>query len=495
MVRLRLLRIGLLVTLALAVSGCGANEQTGSVPAGADFAPASSAVYISGVTDPSSSQWKQADKLLGRFPVREKLLASARKDLQKDDLTWERDVEPALGDELSLVLLDVEDADHNYVFFTKPKDEAKFAKVIEAGDDPQVHRKIDGWTVFADNEQSIDNFVQARSSGDPLSGKDEFRDAMGSLSEKAALRGYVSGESISAALRKEAAAERDTKMFEQFSRSFGKLESLSFSTAAEEDGVAVEAAYSNTKENELGNYEPELDKALPSGALLYFSFGNLEDFFNSVLTSTEQSIPQLKAQRSRIEDALGFELESDLFPLFSKEGAIAVYRGGEPTPNVLLVLSVPDEAKAQRVVDRLAALASLSGESSRTIRVHGVDAKEITIAEAGISVFAAVTDGKAFVTSSKAELERALGDTEKLADDAVYREARDAAGAPGETAGFVYANLEGGLPPLFFKLADLAAPGSITSEVRANTKPLRSAVFYAKQDGKRTSLSGFLTIK
>jgi len=491
---MRFLQIGVLVAIALAVSGCGSDKQAGTVPAGADFAPASSAVYISGVTDPSSSQWEKAETLLGRFPGRDKLLASFRKDLQKEGLSWERDIKPALGDELNLVLLDFEDAEHNYVFFTKPKDEAKFDKFIEAGDDPQVHRKIDGWTVFADNKLSLDNFEQARSSGDSLSDKDEFRDAMGSLSEETTLRGYVGGESIYAALGKEAATDPDAKTFERFSRSFGKLESVSFSTAAEDDGVAVEAAYTNTKEYKIGNYKPELDDALPSGALFYLSFGNLEDVFNSVLTSADQSFPQFKAQRSRIEAALGFELKSDLFPLFSKEGAIAVYRGGELTPNVLFVLRVPDEAKAQRVVDRFAALASLGGETSRTIRVHGVEATEITIAEAGVSVLAAVSDGKAFVTNSKAELEQALGDKKKLADDPVYQEARDVAGGPDETASFVYTNLETGLPYVF-DFAEKDEPGSITPDVRANTKPLRSAVFYAEQDGKRTSLSGFLTIK
>ncbi len=491
---MRLLRIGVLIAIALAVSGCGAKKQAGSVPAGADFAPASSAVYISGVTDPSSSQWGKADKLLGRFPGREKLLASARKDLRKDGLTWERDIKPALGDELSLVLLTFEDADHNYVFFTKPKDEAKFDKFIEAGDDPQVHRKVDGWTVFADNKVSLDHFQQAHSSGDSLSDEGEFRDAMKGLPDDATLRGYVNGESIYALIDREAGTDPEAKTFEQFSKSFGRLESLSFSTAAEDDGVALEAAYTNTKEYDIGNYKPELDDALPSGALLYLSFGNLEDFFNRVLASADENVPQFKAQRSQIESALGFELKSDLFPLFSKEGAIGIYKGGEVAPNVLFVLRVPDEAKAQRVVDRVAALASLSGGTSRTVKVHGVDAKEIIISGAGISIFAVVTDGKAFVTNSKAVLEQALGDTKKLADDAVYQEARDAAGAPDQTASFVYANLEGGLPYVFH-FAELDQPGSITPDMRANTKPLRSAVLYAKQDGKRTSLSGFLTIK
>jgi hypothetical protein len=316
---------------------------------------------------------------------------------------------------------------------------------------------------------------------------------MGSLSE-ATLRGYVSGESLYALIRKEAATDPDAKTFEQFSKSFGRLESLSFSTAAEDEGVAVEAAFTNSKGYDIDNYKPELDDALPSGALLYVSFGNLEDFFNRTLASADESFPQFKTQRSQIEKALGFELETDLFPLFSKEGAIAIYKGGELAPNVLFVLRVPDEAKARKVIDRFAALASLGGETSRTVKVQGVEATEITIAEARLSILATVTDGKAFVTNSKAELEQALGDAKKLADDAVYQEARDAAGAPDETASFVYTNLEAGLPYVF-DFAQMDEPGSITPDVRANTKPLESAVFYAKQDGKRTSLSGFLTIK
>src|SRR5438128_2393069 len=103
---LRALRVGLLVALAFVLAGCGGKSKaSSSLPAGADFAPASSVVYVTGVTDPSSSQWQKAEDLLGRFPGREKLFAEARKELAKDGLSWEKDVKPALGDDLNLVLL------------------------------------------------------------------------------------------------------------------------------------------------------------------------------------------------------------------------------------------------------------------------------------------------------------------------------------------------------------------------------------------------------
>ena len=51
----------------------------------------------------------------------------------------------------------------------------------------------------------------------------------------------------------------------------------------------------------------------------------------------------------------------------------------------------------------------------------------------------------------------------------------------------------------FFGLGDAMSesdsPEAIPPDVRANTKPLQSVLLYTKQDGKRTTISGFLTIK
>ena len=86
----------------------------------------------------------------------------------------------------------------------------------------------------------------------------------------------------------------------------------------------------------------------------------------------------------------------------------------------------------------------------------------------------------------------------KLSDDAVYQEALAASSAPDETSGFVYTNLKVALPLLFGlgdAMSESDSPEAISPDVRANTKPLQSAILYTKQDGKRTTISGFLTIK
>ena len=494
MAAMRVLRVGLLVAVALAAAGCGTKKQPGSVSAGAEFAPASVPLYVSVSTDPNGSQWKAGERLLSKFPGREMLFASARKDLKKQGLDWNRDVKPALPDTVQVVFLDFANNGTDVVGYARPKDEIKFNKLLESGSSPAVHRKIDGWTVFADKSAILDRFASARVSGDSLSSVKSFRDAIAKLPSNAAIRGWVSGSSVQAEIDKQAAKNPSAQQFKQFSQSFGKLESASFSAGAEDQGVNVQAAYQTSNAPKLGNFSSELVGALPSGALVYVSFGNLQDYLNQVVQSADSNLPQFQKQRSQIEQALGFSLKDDLFPLFSKEGAVAVYRGGELLPNVVFALRVPDESKAQRVIDRLAALADLSGGKTATVMVKGVTAKEISDPNSGISVIAAVTGGKAFVTNSKAALEQALGGSKKLSDDSVFRNARQASGAPDKTTGFIYVNLRAGLPYLF-DFAQSSQPGSITPDVRANTKPLDSVFFYGKQDGDRVSVSGFLTIK
>lgn len=499
----RFIRAAALLALAFGVAGCGAkNEASSTVPSGADFAPASSVVYVTGITDPSSDQWQKADELLSHFPGRAKLLGSFKKDLAKDGLTWEGDLKPALGDDLNLALLSYKDADHNYVFFTKPKDEAKFNEVLESGsgDDVQAHRKIDGWTVFADNEKALDNFAAAHANGNALADDDAFKDAMSGMPDDAAIRGYLPGKPITDLIKQEAAKSPDTQDFKNFSDSFGDLRYVGFSSAAEDEGVSVQAAYETSKEMDAPSYDAELDSTLPAGALLYLSFGDIEQNFDRALKSADEQSPEFRNQLEQLQQALGFDLKDDVLPLFSQEGALAVYHGdGEyAVPNILLALRVDDEDKATKLIDRLAAIAGLAGISVRPFSANGAEGKVFSYPEDNLSIYAVVGDGKVLASNNRFTIKDALGEGSKLSDEGVYQEALDASSAPDETSGFVYVNLKQALP-LLFDLGDAMSesdsPAAVSPEVRANTKPLQSAILYTKQDGKRTTISGFLTIK
>ncbi len=502
MLMVRFFRVAALVACAFALAGCGAKNDapSSSLPSGADFAPASSVLYVTGTTDPSSDQWQKADALFSHFPGRAKLLASFKKDLAKDGLTWEGDVKPALGDDLNLVLLSYKDADHNYVFFTKPHDEAKLTKVLDSGKpgDRQVHREIDGWTVFADNEKSLDNFAAAHANGNSLSDDDAFKDAMNGMPDEAAVRGYLPGKPISDEIQKEAAKNPGTQQFKGFSDSFGKLRYVAFSSAAEDEGVSVQAAYESEETMDAASYRAELDSTLPAGALLYVSFGDLQQNFDQALKNAKEQSPQLGQQLNQFQQALGFSLEDDVLPLFSKEGALAVYAGMQSVPVVTLALRVDDETKATELINRLAAIAGLAGITVRPLSVEGAEGKAFLYPEDDLTINAVVGEGKLLVSNSRRSIQDALGDGKKLSDDTVYQEALDASSAPDETSGFAYVNLKQALPLLFGlgdAMSESDSPEAIPPDVRANTKPLQSVLLYTKQDGKRTTISGFLTIK
>jgi hypothetical protein len=494
MTMVRLPLVGLLAGLALAVSACGGEKRSADLPAGAELAPASAPVYIDIATDPNGSQWKAVDRLLRRFPGRGKLLAELRKELTKEGVDW-NDIKPALPEELHVVWFDFENDGDDVVGYAKPKDEAKFVELLETGDEPLVHTTIEGWTVFTDKQAVLDRFEQARSSGERLSDVKAFRDAAGDLPADAAVRGWVSGKAIYDEFEKEVEGDQEAERFRDFTKSFGTLEYLTFSAAAEEAGVRVEAGYKTDKEQNVGEFSPELDDALPGDALLYLSFGNLEDFFNSLLESADESFPEFQRERTKIEKALGFTFKGDLFPLFSKEGAIAVYHEeGKRVPNVLFVLRV-DEEKATKVIERLAALAELNDMTVEPFEARGHTGQRFAFPyAAGFFVYAVAADGMALVSNGKAPIERTLGDEDKLTDDAVYKDARRAAEAPDDTVGFVYLNLAGAIPYIN-ELLSFSGSELMSPEARANTKPLESVFLFAAKDGERVTLSGFLTIK
>ena len=82
----------------------------------------------------------------------------------------------------------------------------------------------------------------------------------------------------------------------------------------------------------------------------------------------------------------------------------------------------------------------------------------------------------------------------RLVDDDAFKSARDAAGMPDETAGFVWLDFEDGLP-LVFGLAEASGDsGAISPEVRRNLEPLRSLVAWADRDGRTSTAELFLAI-
>jgi Protein of unknown function (DUF3352) len=492
---------GLAVLVLTLAVGCGGDDtiRSGSVPDGASFAPADTAAYVVAVTDVDSEQWQTADDLLKRFPGRAKLLESFTEELEEDNLTWEEDVRPALGDDVHVVWLDFANDGENAVGYTKPKDEAKFNKLLECCGERMAHREIDGWTVFSDTEAKLERFVARARADDSLADDDVFRGAMERLPDDALSRAYVSGQQIEAAIEREAAKDADLRAFRQLQKSLGTIESLSFAATAREEGVRMDAVFAGSEDPQVESFGSALAERLPAGALAYVSFGDLRDVFRGFLDSAKEGVPNFEQQRRQLETALGFSLEEDLFPLFSEEGAIALYQASEINPGVTIMLDVEgEEDKARNVINRLGALLQLAGGEGtvRKLTIDGVEVTNLRVrhVDQAFEVFVGISDGVLIVSSTEAGFRDALSVDEALSDDEQFDQAKEAAELPDENLGYVYLDLNQALE-FILDLSALGAGDSVDPEVRANLEPLESVLFYGTRDGNRVLLSGFLTIK
>lgn len=488
-VRLRALAVTLVTGLAVVAAGCGGSSSS---EAGAEVAPASAPVFISVNTDFEGDQIATFRTLLDKFPGSDGLLRMALAELEQDDVDFEQDVKPALGPELDIVVLELgqgaDAPDPEVVALLQPGDPAKLDALLEkdTGGTPTVKEEVDGWTVLADSQASIDRFKEMRSSGGTLSDSGGFADAMEGLPDDALARAYVNTDAIVDAYRV-AEPVGGAQAFDQLFPN--GVPSAGATVSAEEGGLRFQATGKTTQPTDT--FEASLPDELPAGALAYVGFDNLAKGVRESLNSAGEANQQFDQQLGQIELVLGLSLDRDVLPLFEQEGAIAVYpaASGSDTPSIQLVMRVDDPEQAVGTIDKLLARAAQFAPgipTPQSIDIGGVKAK--TVEYEGTTIIYAGFDGKLVITNAADTIEAMQGGGEKLSDDETYSSARESTDVPGETSGILYVNLNTAL--------DLAQSLTRQSpQVQENVEPLDSFLLYSTADDDRVTVSGFLAIQ
>ena len=498
---MRFLFAALFAALALVAAGCGgggAGSDAGAASAtesGATVLRSGTLLFASLNTDLESAEWEQVRALLDRFPGRSRLLALLRKELRDEGINFERDVRPVLGPELDLAVIEVPRGadsesvkdDPPVVALHQPKDERLFEALLRKAEDPPVFRRVDGWYVIADTQAAIDRALPAAGGG-TLSGESRFTAAMAKLDDETVAKLYVNGEEALRAVRAAGADSLGAAGTAQLMR----LIAGAGAVTAEDEGLRIEgfverkpAAAGDVDEVRAPSYRAELLGRVPAGALMYLSFGGYRGDPAKILR--QAGLGQLRM----IERALGVTF-AELAPLFRNEGALYV-RPGTPIPEITLLLGPENRAAALATLDRLAARAvALDGvDQGQPQSIDGISAKSIEIS--GFSILYGATGEQVFVTNSLRGI-RALNDSgDKLADDADFKEALEAAEMPEETTGFMYVNLEESIP----LVQDLARLGDndIPREVSENLEPLRSLLLWGTDDGETSRFAAFLRVE
>jgi Protein of unknown function (DUF3352) len=470
------MRVSLAALLAgcvLAVTGCGGSEDTAASggEGAASIVPKSAALYISVDTDLDSDQVNQLEELLAKFPDRDKLFEEVQSGLAEEKLDWKTDVEPALGKTLDLAVLNLRREDA--VGILKPGNEAKLKALLAKGDDKPVTRKIDGWTLIADDAATLDRFEDARADGS-LKDNARFQDAMAGLPDEALAKLYVNGAAVTAAADEAGAA----------SSSKNKLETFAAALGAESSGLRLDGALKADLQDDLASvdaYEPKLLEAAPKGAYAFLS-GN----GHGKVAESLKGIPGVYTQ---LRQYLGIDAD-ELAGLFEGEFALWVSKG-IPIPEVTFLSEAKDGKDSLAAVDRLLRMVAASGSAERrTTEIDGVPATQVVVD--GIRITYAAFDGKVIVTTRPGAIADVKSGGDSLADDSTFQDARKDADLGDSTFGFLYLNVPE-LVELVEGYAGLSGE-SIPPEVSRNLEPLGTFLLQAGGKPEDLKLSAFLAI-
>jgi hypothetical protein len=490
---LRFLFLPGLAALALLAAGCGgtSGSASGGTPGGATVAPASAPVFVAVDTDSGSAQWKQAQAILDKFPGKDTLVQKIEQGLQGQGLSYADDIEPALGPEVDVVVLGVDQGSRQVVAMTQPKDAAKFRSLLDKLDAKSTTKTVTadykGWTLVSDQQSTIDTF-EAEADKGALADDGTFKEAMANQPGDALAKAYVNGAGLGSLLSSAGGTLGGCGQ----AGTASKLQYAGAWLTAESDGVKLHGALQSTDTSGGATYASQLVSQIPSGALLVLSFhGSPQASFG--LQDALQSCQNGKALQSLqgLERLLGLKL-SDLGGLFQKESALYV-RAGSPLPEVTLVAQQDDPQQALATVDRLVTgLGALAGGAQpEATTIDGVPAKKIVVG-GRITIYYAALDNEIVVTDSQSAIHDLRSDGPKLKDDPTFTDAQKASGMPSETSGFAYVDVKDSVP-LVEGLAQLAG-ASIPANVDANLRPLQTLTLWSATDKGKADLTAFLQV-
>jgi Protein of unknown function (DUF3352) len=473
MARLRLVLIPL---VALVLAGCGGTtSDTGT--GGADLAPADTAAFIRFDTDADSSQWQTVDELASHFPDKDKAVDFIKESLREEDLDWDRDVEPALGSEFTMLWLDFENGGQNAVGLMNPEDEEAFKRLFEKQkEEPAVYEKLGDWYVLSGTRETIARFRRESEASGSLAESDRFKDAMDSYPEDSLFRAYLNGDAVMKFARSFPDPEA-RKMIDKL----GTLDWIVAGLRASSDGIRFDTTVHGTAGSALKaamptrSYKPVLQHEVPRDALLFASFHGSKGMFNGLDTELRQYSAVIRHMES----------------LLRGENAFYVRPGKGKLPEVTFVAEPARGTNGMTTLDRILSRyrkqLELVGQP-RPTRVAGTPARMLDLLF--FKLYYANVGKRLVVTDLPAGITALQGNPPSLAQSDEYKGALEAAGMPPRTQGFFYVDVRGGVS-YAERLAEAPIPGGI----RRNLRPLRSAVEYALTRPSEVQVTFFLRIK
>jgi hypothetical protein len=433
-------------------------------------------------SDLGSSQWQTVDALATKFPDKQKAVDSIEQQLKKKGLDWERDLKPALGPEMDVVMLDLASPDETVVIM-KPKDQGALERAVKKGNetDPSnrlLYDRFHGWTVMSDKQSAINAFEKASDAAKHKLSEDKiFSAAMGKAGD-GILRAYVNGASVMTAAQSYLGPDAAP-----YFQKLGTLDWLLMTLRAKPDGIAWDTTVHGTPGKAFKNWnapvsDGSLQNSVPKDALLYLAFHGAKGMLGGLGGNPILQQPGFKG--------LGASLQQ-LGTILVGENALYVRAAhSSNVPEITFIAAPENGVDGAAVLDRiLKRFANGLGTPQRTT-IAGVPVR--AVGAGPVAVRYANVHGKLVVTDLPSGIVFAKNGGESLSDSQDYQDAATSSALPLSPQVVLYVDIHSSIPAIerFQRLPP---------DVKRNLTPLRSVVEYAVSRSHEFQVSFFLRIK
>ncbi len=505
---------------AIAVAGCGGDADSSSGAAAGEIAsyiPAGSPLYVEATTDFDGPQWQQIDALAKLFPAYPELRAELDEALMSEDVDFETEVKPLLGERAAMAGLNVPQTDElaNSLTSADPSvapdvvesaaDDQQFVAVVEIaeGQEAALEKLLtdngataagesngarlytesdtaaavaDGILVVSDTQEQVQQALDAHAAGgdQTLGGTDKFTDALAKLPADVFGQAYID---VGAFVQ---AAGTSSAELQQLGIAEYQNGVVAASVAAEPEGLRVKGVVLGVPDVGQVSFSPTLIDKAPADSIAYLGFSDLATSVTTVLeqaraTQSEDARAQIDAIGGQLPSLLGVSLD-DLSALTGGEHAVVV-TSGTPDPGVTLALKVEDGARASRTLDSLrtgipALLSTFSPGTTlpqwqQVPLAAGVQGWQLPLSpEAGVVY--GVDGDTALIGSSVASVTAVQRPTAPLSGTAEYQAA--VSGMPDEVTSLAYVNVSQAVAAA----EGLGAFDDAPAETLANLRPVKS---------------------
>lgn len=519
---------------AVAIGGIAAYFYLKVIPAREGTSPVASAkivpdeAWMAGYVDITSDSWDKLrdfgtpeaqDIVFGGFDT---MTADIKKELAKEKLDYDKDIEPWLGSVMfamvpgaekapepsALIVVGIKDKVEALNFANKLKDkedlkvkevEHKGVKILEVDSgsgSPGFVAILDNHLALSDKQDIVKKAIDS-SKGDPSLASDG--EAVKALEESMKMDNPVAQIFIPnyGKLIEEMGAVDPSAFPPQFKDQLNQLKSVSVGMGIDNEGVRFRAITKVNPDAFKWQFKPVPGKIIsqfPANTLLSANGGNLSEQWQYSIEQLE-SLPEFKEgldqARQQIRSATQLDLDKDIIGWMDKEVGLALIPGNQGLLQSVgfggtLVFKTSDRAKAEATFAKLDDLAKQSNVPVSKSKVGNVEVtqwqfpptKETLAGHGWIdneTVFFAIGDPIIKVMASKPQQTLDQSETFKSVTRSL----------PQSNSGYFYVNMDEANKVILSNPA-IRSQGVITSEVEAVLKSIRGIGVASTQMDKST---------